>query len=227
MSSNREYLTQAELATFADITIQDTTEADNKISQSEEIIDEFVGTQDKFLNYEIRGLISSGGANNVTLDAPHQGNMQADYLSGCFIEIIGGTGKGQRKKITSQTLGGVITTESSFSPILDTTSYYRIWQLGSFPRKCDVEYDGLHTNKYYKSIPEKIRRAVAAQVEYRINMGEAFFSTDKSEYESERIGDYSYSKRSGNSSSTGINRLIAPKAKILLRGIKNITGSIL
>lgn len=225
MASKRGYLSQTELAEFADITILDATEADDQISMAEEIIDDFVGPQSKFLQYEVRGLISAGGTNNFTLETIHTNNMQKNYLRGCFIEIMGGTGEGQRGKITTQTYEGVITLETAFSTALDTTSYYRIWQLGKFPRNCDVEFDGVHTpQQYYKSVPEAVRRAVAAQVEYRINMGDRFFGSDKSDMEGETIGDYSYNKSAG---SGGMGRLIAPKAKLLLKGIINRKGQII
>jgi hypothetical protein len=42
---------------------------------------------------------------------------------------------------------------------------------------------------------------------------------------SERIGDYSYSKSDG--SGRGVDQLIAPKAKELLRGIRNRKGAII
>lgn len=225
MASKRGYLSQTELAEFADITILDATEADDQISMAEEIIDDYVGPQDKFLQYEVRGLISAGGSNGFTLESIHVNNMQKNYLRGCFIEIMGGAGEGQRAKITNQTYEGVITVDTAFSTPLDTTSYYRIWQLGKFPRSCDVEFDGAHTpSQYYKSVPEKIRRAVAAQVEYRINMGDKFFGNDKTDIVSESIGDYAYTK---SESSGGASRLIAPKAKLLLKGIVNRTGQII
>jgi hypothetical protein len=219
MASRRGYLSQEELAEMADITITDPTEADDQISQAEEIIDKYVGFQDKAMSYEITGLVASGGATSFTLEQIHQNNMQLDYLKGCWIEIIGGTGAGQRRKITGQTYEGVVTVESAFSPALDTTSYYRIWQLGKFPRSQDLVFDGIHTpQRYYKSIPEEVRRAVSAQVAYIIEMGQDFFNSDKSELESESIGDYSYTKRGGQPGAPGPGRLIAPRAKLLLRG---------
>lgn len=227
MASRRGYLSQTELAQYADITIVDPTEADDQISQAEEIIDGFVGAQDKFVGYELRGLVSAGGSATFTMEQIHQNNMQLDYLRGCWVEIVGGTGEGQKRKITGQTYEGVITLETAFSPAVDTTSYYQIWQLGKFPRHCDVNFDGIHTpQRYYKTIPEKVRRAVAAQVEYVVNQGAIFFASDKIDMQSENLGDYSYSKGKSGTGST-LGRVIAPKAKILLRGIWNRTGSIL
>lgn len=224
MASRRGYLTQAELADYADITIVDSTEADDQIGQAEELIDAYVGAQKKFLSYEMRGVVRAGGTTTFTLDPTQQGSLQADYLKGCWVEILGGTGEGQRRKITGQTLAGVATVESAFSPAVDTTSYYRIWQLGKFPRDCDVSYDALYNLKYYKAIPEAVRRAVAAQVQFIVEMGASFFANDKTDMMSESIGDYSYTR---GQSSQGISKLIAPKARTLLRGIMNRTGVIM
>lgn len=221
-TSRRDYVTAAEVLEMAGI-----TPTVVEISEAEEIIDDYVGFQDKFMQIEFRGLISTGGANNVRLDPRNQSNLQADFLKGCWIEVTGGTGAGQRKKITAQTLAGYITLESDFGTALDTTSYYRIWQLGKFPRTQDVEYDGLYTNKHYKNIPEAVRRATAAQVEYMSVMGDNFFASDKPDMEGESIGDYSYTKRGTGGSTTGASKLIAPKARVLLRGIANRTGAIL
>jgi len=218
-TSRRDYVTAAEVYEMAGIT---PTAVD--ISEAEEIIDDYVGFQDKFMQIEFRGLISEGGANNVRLDPRNQSNLQANFLKRCWIEIIGGTGEGQKMKIITQTLSGYITLESNFTTPLDTTSYYFIWQLGKFPRTQDVEYDGLYTNKYYKNIPEAVKRATAAQVQYMSLMGDNFFGNDKPDMENESIGDYSYTNRG---SSTGTSKLIAPKARLLLLGIANKTGIIL
>lgn len=223
-TSRRSYLSQSELAQFANITITDATEADDQISQAEEMIDQYVGAQQRFYPYTLNGKAVSGGASTITLSTLHQNTMQIDYLKWCEIEIIGGTGAGQRRKITGQTYAGVITVDSAWSTAPDSTSVYKIYQLGKFPRPKDVFFDGDTTpNQYYKSIPENVKRAVAAQVEFIIEMGSRFFSSDQIEKQSESIGDYSYTNAANYQ---GVSRLIAPKAKMLLRGIRNITGEI-
>jgi len=218
MSSRRGYVTTTEV----DALIGSGTVVDNQINEAEEIIDAFVGPQLKFLDYELKGRLQSSGSQTVhTLDVNHQNSMQNDYLKGCEIEIIGGTGIGERKKITASTYAGAITTEA-FTVSLDSTSVYIIYQLGKFPRKCDGYFDGTNVpNTYYKRIPEQIKRATAMQVEYMVRMGDAFFQTDKTGKKSESIGDYSYTM---GDNSGGINRLIAPKAKQALRGIVNRIG---
>lgn len=222
-TSRRRYLSQSELAQYADITLTNPTEADDRISQAEEIIDNFVGYQQKAVSEELIGTAQSGGATSMVLESIHCNVYQKDYLSNCCIEIIGGTGKGQRSTITASELNGTITYETLSTPT-DNTSFYKIWQLGKFPRLTD-RHTNTTSTQYYYSIPEAIKRAVAAQVEFGISMGDDYFSTNKLDMQSESIGDYSYSKGGGGSGS--LDNLIAPKAKLLLRGIKNITGQII
>ena len=222
-TSRRAYLSIAELQQFADITVTDNDEAADKISQAEEIIDVYVGPQEKAIKFDISGRAVSATSDTLTLQTDHQNVYEIDYLLLCEIEILGGTGGGQRRKITGQTKAGVITVGSDWTTTPDSTSFYKIYQLGKFPRLKDVHYHGLSIPyQYYKSIPEEVKRAVAAQVEYAINMGDKFFSTDKAEKQEEKIADYSYVKSGAGSSS----RLIAPKAKMLLKYIKCRIGSL-
>lgn len=231
MASRRNYLDRTELEEYADITITDTGEADDRISIAEEIIDSYAGFQDKFLSKPIQGRFAAVSSTSVmTLETTHQNVYDVDFFKWCEIEIIGGTGASSsgRRTISSNTRAGVITLQSALASTPDTTSFYKIYQLGKFPRACDVTFYSLQSpSTYYKQIPEAVKRAVAAQVEFMINMGDNYFSTDKSEKVSESIGDYSYENSSGTAGITGSAKLIAPKAKILLKGIRNITGKIL
>lgn len=225
MASRRAYLSQAELAEYADITITNTTEADDRISQAEELIDTYVGFQRKAVCDTIEGRVASATSTTITLESSrHQNTYQKNYFLYCEVEIIGGTGVGQRRVITGSTYEGVITT-SSWTTTPDSTSYYRIYQLGKFPRQCDEYFDGQATPEIYvKSIPEAVKRATAAQVEYAINQGDKFFSTDASTVQSEHIGNYSYT-RGNDGGSAGTSALIAPKAKSYLKGIVNRKGT--
>lgn len=221
-TSRRGYLSQSELEQYANITITDQTEADDVISQAEELIDAFVGFQDKFMNDAVSGyLTATNGTTSHTLDTEHLNAVGDNYYIGCEIEIVGGTGAGQRRKVTASTYAGVVTTEA-FTTALDTTSYYVIRQLGKFPRSLDVYTNSdTGTTKYFKSIPEAIKRATASQVQYIQQMGDAYFASDRSDKESESIGDYSYTKGAG---ATGLNKLVSPKTRLYLRGIINNKG---
>lgn len=227
MASRRGYLSQEELAQYADITINDTTEADDQISMAEELIDAWVGFQDKFQKRDIFGQVSSATATTVT-DSTTLNSLDQidDYFKGAEIEIVGGTGSGQRRVISSSVRSTkTVTVVSNFSTVPDSTSAFRIYQLGKFPRPRDV-FSAADGSKYYKSIPEAVKRATAAQVEYIINQGVKYFASEGVDMESERIGNYSYSKGQGGSLST-LSKLIAPKARALLRGITNRTGRII
>lgn len=224
-TSRRGYLSQGELEQLANITITDTTEADDRISQAEEMIDAYVGAQDKYMIESTKGLASAGGSTSLTLETSHQNVFDIDYFKLCEVEILGGTGAGQRRKITGSTKTGVLTVGSAWITTPDNTSVYKIYQLGKFPRVEDVETytSGVNTT-FYKTIPEAIKRAVAAQIEYVIEMGDAFFAGDKSTMQGENIGDYGYTRGKG---AAGIDSLISPKAKTLLKGIYNRTGVLL
>lgn len=223
-TSRRGYLSQLELEEFANITVTDTTEADDRISQAEEMIDNYVGFQDQYFHEIVGYLASSASTTSHTLETKYQNIYDIDYFKGLEIEIIGGTNAGQRKKITASTKEGVITTDA-FSSALSSSSYFRIYQVGKFPRKEDVYYNSEHTPaKYFKTIPDKVRRAVASQVEFMISMGDAYFSGDSADKQSESIGDYSYTKAQTGMASSLHSKMVAPKARQLLHGIVNRKG---
>lgn len=223
-TSRRGYLSESELEQFADITVTDSNEGADRISQAEEMIDGFVGYVCKFMEYEITGRVSSAQNNSLTLESDQQNIYDVDFFKWCEVEIIGGTGANQRRRITGSTKEGVLTVDSNWTTALDTTSFYKIYQLGKFPRREDVtSYSEQAPTTYYKQIPENVKRAVAAQVAFMIEMGDSFFAGDESDKISERIGDYSYVKAE---KSGGEAKLIAPRAKMLLRGYTKRIGQI-
>lgn len=232
-TSRRQYLSQSELQQFADITISNPTEADVLISQAEEILDGYVGFQDQFLSKRedqtIIGKAQAANANTLTLESRHSNVFLVNYFSYTELEIIGGTGQGQRNGILSSTYPNTIVTfVNPFTTAPDATSLYRIYQLGKFPRRKDCYLDAINppTPIYYKSIPESIKRATAAQIEYMLNQGYSFFKSDDIFKSSEKIGDYTWDKpRDG--SGTGITQMIAPKAKMFLQGYINRKGIML
>ncbi len=138
-----------------------------------------------------------------------------------------GTGAGNSFLISASLLNGQITITHTDGTALaageiDITSVYRVYQLGSFPRDRDVFYNTFQTPTfYYKVIPEKVREATAAQCEYINKMGLNYFISDDSYISSEHIGPYSYQK---NIKALGTSVLIAPKARMLLRGLMNRKG---
>lgn len=213
-TTRRGYLSQTELAQYANIEITDPAEADDQISQAEEIIDAYVRQSDKFLKVRINGT-ATGGTTTTLIDTQYLTQYDG-YYTGLELEILAGAGVGKRLRITgSNKATKTVTLTPALDSAIDTTSVYTIYQLGLFPRYKDV----LYTNDtYYKRIPEAIKRATAAQVEYIIEKGEAYFKGG-AEYKSENIGDYSYTRDTGS-----ITALLAPKARLLLKGYVNRTG---
>lgn len=220
MSSRRNYVTTTEVDEMAGI-----VSTDLQISEAEEIIDAYVGYQKRHLEHSLKGRASAGGASTITLQSKEVNVYDIDYFKWCEVEILGGTGAGQRRTITGSTKAGVLTVATIWTTAPDSTSFYKIYQLGKFPRQQDVTFfSEVAPSAYYKQIPEAIKRATAAQVEYMVSLGDDFFATDKADKQSESIGDYSYSNAEG---AANINKLIAPKARALLRGIINRTGTII
>lgn len=221
-TSRRGYVSKGEIAEYTGALIGTIT--DDLIGKAEELIDIFVGYHKKFMERVINGKASAVGASSLSLQTDQQNIFDVDYFKLCEIEIIGGTGAGQRRKITGSTKEGVLTVDTAWVTSLDTTSYYRIYQLGKFPRHQDVIFDSVNTpSTYYKSIPEAIKRAVCAQYEYMVEMGTSYFAGGSSGVISERIGDYSYTNADGEFLESD---LIAEKAKTLLSGYIKRTGKI-
>ena len=220
MSTRRSYVTAAEVNTLVGI-----TPTDAQLDAAEALIDAYVGFITKWMNYKVEGIAVSGGASTLTLMVKEQNRYDANYFAGCEIKILGGTGSGQVRRISSSTYGGVVTVDTAWTTAPDSTSFYRIYQFAKFPRTQDVtHFTEVEPAQVYKEIPEQVKQAVAAQVEYIDSMGDDYFSTNNSEKMREQIGDYEYENAQSESGVGGISRLIAPKAKALLRGIRCIVG---
>jgi len=219
IETKRGYITEAELESYADIAITDSDEAIERMNIAEELIDRYVGFQNSFMRYDIVGTASAG--TTLTLTDTNSGSQinstTENRFSYCMLEIIGGTNAGQSRTIISNTTAGVLTVESAFSSAIDNTSVYRIYQLAKFPRSQDYK---LVNSIYYKFIPEAVKHATLAQVEYMIEMGDDFFisGVDKKD---ENIDGYSYNIPKN------VKRMIAPKSRMYLKGIFNRKGKLL
>lgn len=223
----RNYLSEANLASKAAITISDAAEALRQIDRAEQAIDDYVGYQCKYVEGVFRGTVTAVSGKTI-YDTSNTTWLHIidDFFKDCVIEIIGGTGEGQIMHIASSSLSGYsITTDDTWATEPDTTSFFIIYQLGKFPRQTDghVRPDGL---KYFKRIPQQIQDAVVAQVEYQIAQGDTYFQGDDSEITSERIGNYSYTKGNGSSPTSSVAQ-VSPRARAILKGIKNSTGVLL
>ncbi|HET6924996.1 MAG TPA: hypothetical protein VFH39_04160 [Candidatus Saccharimonadales bacterium] len=250
MSSRRQYIDQAYLTSYlsGQSLNSDYSSVDDLISAAEEFIDAYVGPQDKWFKassnsngvytapdepielpwvHEVRGRVATANSStSFTLQQYQQNVFQMDFFNLCSIEIIGGTGLGQTNHITGSTYQGLITVEKAWTTPLDTTSVYRIYQLGKFPRLRDVYFDSINQPvRYYKTIPDGVRRAVAAQCVYMNTKGRDFFTSDAAMMTSEHLGSYSYTRRLPKDASTR-ELFIAPEAKEALSGIVRRTGRI-
>lgn len=145
-----------------------------------------------------------------------------NFYAGCEIAIIGGTGEGQvRLIVSSDRETKSVTVSEAWDTDPDNTSAYKIYQYGIFPRFKDVFWDP-EASQYHKSIPERVKAAVAAQAEY-MDANPDLFTSDSVYMASENFSKYGYTLKNGVS---WVDRLISPKAKELLRGIRNVGGKI-
>lgn len=222
----RSYITIAELQTFAGIVVTNNSEALRQLERAEQAIDDYVGPSCKHVQGEFRGLISSVSSKElIDVHSASQLHVIDGYFERCVIEIIGGTGAGQVRLIQSSSFDNrSVTVFDDWDTALDTTSFYRIYQLAKFPREQDI-YSSPDGRRYYKAIPDAIKRAVAAQIEFIIQKGDAFFVGDQADFSSESVGNYSYSK--ANSGQSATVSALAPRARTLLRGYKNSGGVML
>lgn len=213
--SLRNYLTIEEVEEYADIVINDNAEGLDRIRQAEEFIDSYVGFQDQFLKGKYSGNADSGSQN--TLVDSELSTYQDGFFLGATLEIVAGTNAREKRRITDfSKSSNQITVESNFSNPIDNTCVYIIYQVGKFPRVKDIISEN---NKIYPVIPEAVKRATAAQLQYMIEKGDDFF-VGATDFDSESLDGYSYS------TSQKSKRLIAPKARLLLKGIYNIKGGL-
>lgn len=218
-STRRQYVTLAEVSEYADIVISDNTEAYDQINLAEEMIDAYVGYQEKDIVNDYYGKASSGTTTTVidtSTDSPL--GFLDNYFKYCEIEIIEGTNSGEVRSITdSDKDTKTITVSEAFTSAIDSTSVYVIRQLSKFPRNKDVY---TLDQVYYKTIPSAVKRAVLAQIQYIIEMGTDFF-LDVVDFDTENLDGISYSVKSN------ADRLIAPKARAYLKGIMNRKGKLI
>jgi hypothetical protein len=227
----------------------DFSSMDSLIEMAEEMIDGYVGPQRKWFQLdssfiagvftppdyepetpvvkELRGRITQVvSPTQYMIETWQQHAYQNNFFSMCNIDIIAGKGFNTSYLIAASTLDGQITIKNidgtdPTQNVFDTTSVYRIYQLGKFPRDRDVFYNTYQNPTfYYKGIPEQIREATAAQAEFINAMGRDYFITER--LTSERIGSYSYSRAAH---SVKNDTLIAPKAKFLMKGYMSRRGT--
>lgn len=252
--SKRQYINPAYLTNYlhGQSLSSDFPTPDDLIEMAEEMIDGYVGPTQKWFQLdssfvagvytppdyepetpvvkELRGKVNSVvNASTYMVEFWQQNAYQNGFFGMCNLDIMGGTGFGNSYLISDSLYTGQITIKNTDGSTiteapLDTTSVYRIYQLGQFPRNRDVFYNTFENpTRYYKQVPEKVRQATAAQCEYINKQGLDFFTSDAGTMQTEHIGPYSYGRR-GTTTSSDI--LIAPKTRMLLKGLKNRRGTI-
>lgn len=197
---------------------------EDQVALAEELIDAYVGPQEGRRGLDRTGRVSASLDHKIIDDNPTSPlRVTAGTYTHCVIEIIGGAGVGQvRNIIASDPEDLSVSFEGeAFDPALDDTSVYKIYQLAKFPRHKDMKSIN---QQWYKTIPQQVREATRAQVQFIMEMGEEYFLGDDSEMSSESIGSYSYSR--GSAGQDALVKMIAPKARVLLRGIVNRRGRI-
>lgn len=224
----RNYLSIEELQSLANITVINNDEALRHIARAEEAIDDYVGYQCKSIEVDFRGQISSVSVDGLTIidtNPSSQLHVTDGYFIGGVLEIIGGTGKGQRRYIAGSTLADYsVTLIDAFDTAPDTTSFFRIYQLAKFPRLED-RYHSPNQLIYYKTLPDQLRQAMVAQMEFMIDKGDAFFTGNDMDVQSETVGNYSYSR--ANAGQSSLVTLLGPRARNLLRSLKHAGGQLM
>lgn len=198
----------------------------DRLDRAEQAIDDYIGYSCRSVETITQGMVSSSSTKlMVDTNPASQLHVIDGYFADCILEIIGGTGKGQKRFITDSSFDNrSVTLADDWDTAPDTTSFYKIYQLAKFPRDVDVfsRQDGRH---YYKSIPDAIRQAIIAQLEWINAQGDAFFVGNSADVQSESVGNYSYSK--ANVGQSAMVSALAPRARTLLRGYKNSTGRLI
>lgn len=219
MSTKRGYLTDSQ---YQSITGNDGlgVTATATIEKAEAIIDGYIGFHSK-ARPELSGTVKAATTTTVTLSNELTG---VDYLKGCTIEFLSGNLAGTLTVIQGNTADNIITVVEALDAAPALNDMYRIYQVGKYPETLanTVISDVTH---YAPLIPQALREAVAYQVEYMQELGDATFSGRAGLVDSERIDNYSYSL---GDNAKGGRILIAPKARQALAGsgIINRTGSI-
>lgn len=223
----RNYLSIPDLQKLADITVTDNQEALRQLERAEAAIDDYVGWQDQDVQNDFRGMVSAVNNDTEIIDTNPASQLHVidGYFARCVIEIIGGAGVGQVRYISTSSFDDrSVTVADAFDTPLDTTSFYRIYQLAKFPRAAKDVYSRQDGRFFFKTVPEQVRKAVAAQIEFMIQQGDAFFVGNMADMQSEHIDNYSYAK--ANAGQSPIVSALAPRARTLLRGYKNSLGTL-
>lgn len=202
------------------------------ISDAERIIDAYVGPGPKFYP-DLTGTLTSGVASGATaFPADIWGRRRPNYWAqgGAYVRIVRAIGAeaavGQeRLVVSSPNETESVTLASGFDVALPAGAEFEFSQESAFPRFWDQNPFASPT------LPQLLKAAVAAQVEYGIFFGSEEFGLGDPTIVTDEKGDViSRTYGSGYSESRdarrrdGLSVWIAPKARVLLRKLMSNTG---
>lgn len=199
---------------------------EDQVALAEELIDRYVGPQDRFLRAEYHGEISAISNGNKTFADTGSGtalDITNGYFSGVIMEMVSGAAVGQRAVIESSNKANkTVSVRTAFSTTPAVGDVFKIFQLAKFPRQQDIVTSRDSLNQY-ATIPEAVREATIAQTKYIMAQGDDFFIGGGADMQSESFLNYSYTR--GEQSTSAISNLMSPQARELLRGIMNRKGT--
>lgn len=212
--------------TLAEVIAEVSTATFTRLKRAEAAIDDYVGPQNRSIEEDFRGQVTvSTGKVVIDTNPASQLHVTDGHFIGGVIEIIGGTGQGQARYISASSLANnSVTIVDDWTTPLDTTSFFRIYQLAQFPRIED-RYHSPNQLIYYKTIPDAVKQALVAQLEFIDAQGDAYFVGNDSDVQSEVIGNYRYVK--GNVGQSSSVSLLSPRARNLLRDYKRSGGELI
>jgi len=142
------------------------------------------------------------------------------------IELVTGDAAGTIRLITASDGDDYsVTYDGDAISGIQVGDIFRIYQLAKFPRQKD---QFTRNSIYYKTIPRAVKDAVVAQTQFIIELGDDYFTGNETDAGSESIGNYSYSNggQGQGGAQSAVVKMVAPKARTLLRGIVNRLGRI-
>ncbi len=230
--SESNYIAPNELPTYIH-TMSGVTDPDLAalfISEAERIVDVYVGPAQKFYT-ELTGALSAQVASGATAwPASVFGDRDQNYWAagGVYVEIIKADAApslvGESRLVVASS-GSQVTLASGFDAAAAVGTEFIYRQRSRFPRIQDSDVRG------YPRMPDDLKPAVAYQVEYGILFGSEEFglgstgvAIDPDDGVQSRTYGSGYSESRNTTQRRGLAVWVAPKARMQLRRLLNVTG---
>jgi hypothetical protein len=229
--SNSSYIQPAELPTYIHTMsgVTDPELAARFISEAERIVDVYVGPAQKFYTELTGSLELEVTSGSVAWRHPMFGDRREDYWAkgGTYIEIQGSDQAslvGQSRKVVNSA-DNLVRLVSGFSVDAPVGTEFTFRQCSRFPRIQDRDSRG------DPRMPDDLKPAVAYQVEYGILYGSEEFglgstgvAIDPDDGVQSRSYGSGYSESRNTARRSGLAVWVAPKARMQLRRLLNVTG---